>query len=70
MNDKSSTSLLRISKQTKFEEKDSSLPSRSSEEASKKLGYGVPGFKIAHCARRILSVTKDFSKIGSPNSII
>jgi hypothetical protein len=68
-NDKSSMSLPQISKQIVFEENDICLSSRASGEASKNRSCGVLGFRMAHCARRILSVTKDFSKMGSPNAI-
>ena len=52
-----------------FEENDICLSSRASAEASKNWSWGVLGFRIAHCARRIRSVTRGFSNMGSPKLI-
>ena len=68
--DKSSTSLPLISRQTRLKENDTCLSSNSSGLASKKKLLAVSGLRIAHWARRIRSVTRDFSKMGSPNSTL
>lgn len=68
--DRSSTSFPLISRQTGFEENDRSLFSKSSGGASKKKSLSVSGLRIAHWARRILSVTRILSKMGSPKSIL
>jgi hypothetical protein len=68
--DKSSTSFPLISTQTKLKENDRCLSSNSSGLASKKKSLSLSGFRIAHWARRIRSVTRDFSKMGSPNSTV
>jgi hypothetical protein len=68
--DKSSTSFPLISRQTGFEESDRSLFSKSSGGASRKKSLSVSGLRIAHWARRILSVTRILSKMGPPKLIL
>jgi hypothetical protein len=69
MKDKSSTSFPLISRQTELKENDSCFFSKSSGQASRKKSLLVLGLRIAHWARRILSVTSGLSKMGSPNLI-
>ena len=68
--ERSSTSFPLISRQIELEENDRCLSSNSSGLASKKKSLSLLGFRTALWARRILSVTWDFSKMGSPKSTL
>jgi len=66
--DKSSPLFPLISRQTELKGNDRCLSFNSSGLASKNKLLSVFGFRIAHWVRQIWSVTRDFSKMGSPNS--
>ena len=68
--DKSSTSFPLVSRQTESEGNNKCLYSNLSGRASRKKWLSVLGLRMAHWARRILSVTSGLSKMGMPTSTL